>query len=136
MQSRDSEAILLGHDQLEDILDLGYGPHLFILVKAQYQPTCLGSSVEYLCNCVEPSIAGRLTHDATRVLSLPKEIWRLINYLYGHAMQEVDLFKKVPPASCRVARVRACVSAVPCVLMSSCVSVCCCVCIGSLCAML
>ena len=95
--TRESSARLMtGEDVLEDILILGLenGRDFFITVTGEYRRSAFGCSLEFLVNqptpvrFSSPSAAAA----AGAVLSLPKEIWRLVDWLYTRAMDTPGLF--------------------------------------------
>ena len=93
-----SLALMTGEDVLEDVLFLGLenGSAAFITVSGEYRRSAFGCSVEYLVNqpgpvrLSSPGVVGG--KGAAAVLSLPKEIWRLVDYLYTRGMDTPELF--------------------------------------------
>ena len=104
--SETSQALMTGEDVLEDVLFLGLenGSAAFITVSGEYRRSAFGCSVEYLVNQPQPvrfstpgggmaGGGGKGGFSAGQApLSLPKEIWRLVDYLYTRAMDAPDLF--------------------------------------------
>ena len=96
---RDTSAQLMtGEDVLEDIIIFGLdnGRDFFISVTGEYQRSAVGCSIEFLVNHPAPTRLTRASSSApssaASVLSLPKEIWRLVDFLYQHGMDTPGLF--------------------------------------------
>lgn len=66
----------------------------FISIEGSYLPSCLGASLGYLVSCRVPLRAPDLRPvGPNESLSIPKEIWRLVDYLYRQGgLYENDLF--------------------------------------------
>eukprot|EP00474_Spongospora_subterranea_P009019 CRZ09477.1 hypothetical protein [Spongospora subterranea] len=78
---------------LEDILiiKLLKGCDYFIPVSGNWLPSCLASSIEYLVSV--PGAVRTTSAVPETVLSVPKEIWRLIDYIYQNGgLTSSDLF--------------------------------------------
>ena len=96
---RDSSgALMTGEDVLEDIIIFGLdnGRDFFISVAGEYRRSAVGCSIEYLVNHPAPirltKASSPTNPSPASVLSLPKEIWRLVDYLYQHGMDTPGLF--------------------------------------------
>ena len=95
-----SGQLMTGEDVLEDILFLGLenGSASFITVTGEYRRSAFGCSVEYLVNQAgpvrfsTPGVVGGKGAGQSAVLSLPKEVWRLVDYLFTRGMDAPDLF--------------------------------------------
>ena len=92
--SSSAHAIQTGVEALEDILILALenGADYFVPVGGDYQKSCFGSTIEYLVNTPSPVRFGLPTKEVSQVLSLPKEIWRMVDALYARGMKEERLF--------------------------------------------
>eukprot|EP00823_Brevimastigomonas_motovehiculus_P003217 TRINITY_DN1949_c0_g1_i1.p1 TRINITY_DN1949_c0_g1~~TRINITY_DN1949_c0_g1_i1.p1 ORF type:complete len:685 (-),score=128.46 TRINITY_DN1949_c0_g1_i1:411-2465(-) len=86
--------LLTGQDTFDDILilKLANGRDYFITVQGEYQRSCFGATVEFLCNMPTPVRTPPTTKDVPRVLSLPKELWRIVDYLFKNGMDAPGLF--------------------------------------------
>lgn len=87
----------LGREKLEDILilHLEKGKDYFISISGSYIQSCFGSTLEHLVcfpGPVASSPAGPPT--ATDRLSIPKELWRIVDYIYRKGMDERGLFSQ------------------------------------------
>ena len=93
-----SGALMTGEDVLEDIIICGLdnGRDFFISVAGEYRRSAVGCSIEYLVNHPAPIRLPRASPlpspTPTAVLSLPKEIWRLVDHLYQRGMDTPGLF--------------------------------------------
>jgi len=90
-----AHAVQTGAEPLEDILILALenGRDYFIPVQGNYVKSCFGSTIEYLVNTPSPVRDSVPTRDASQVLSLPKEIWRMVDFLYRESrLREESLF--------------------------------------------
>lgn len=89
-----ARALNEGEAKLEDILILRLeaGRDYFITVSGNYLRSCFGSTVEWLVKSPTPVRFTSPTARPSKVLSLPKEIWRVVDYLYPKALDEEDLF--------------------------------------------
>jgi len=83
-----------GLDTFEDILifKLENGRDYFITVTGDYLKSCFGATIEYLCNVPYPVRYATPAKEPTKVLSLPKELWRMVDYIFKHGMDTVNLF--------------------------------------------
>mmetsp|Transcript_14190 Transcript_14190/g.21560 ORF Transcript_14190/g.21560 Transcript_14190/m.21560 type:complete len:699 (+) Transcript_14190:114-2210(+) len=71
------------------------GKDYYIEVTGKYLRSCFGCSLEYLVRCPMPVRAigpGALKVHPESVLTLPKEVWRIADYLFRKGMDEEDLF--------------------------------------------
>ncbi len=93
-----AHSIQTGSESLEDILILALenGRDYFVPIQGKYQKTCMGSTIEYLVNTPHPvrsagTAAGTpatTAGQASQVLSVPKEIWRMVDHLFSHIREE------------------------------------------------
>eukprot|EP00735_Rhodelphis_limneticus_P011071 TRINITY_DN4121_c0_g1::TRINITY_DN4121_c0_g1_i1::g.2036::m.2036 TRINITY_DN4121_c0_g1::TRINITY_DN4121_c0_g1_i1::g.2036 ORF type:complete len:744 (-),score=212.48,sp/D3ZGS3/OCRL_RAT/38.36/2e-146,Exo_endo_phos/PF03372.18/6.1e-26,RhoGAP/PF00620.22/4e+03,RhoGAP/PF00620.22/6.7e-10 TRINITY_DN4121_c0_g1_i1:37-2190(-) len=82
----------LGADKIEDvlILHLRNGRDYFISLSGQYQRSCFGTPLGHLLSipwpirCPQPSLIAHLPKPYT----IPKELWRLVDYLLLRLAQE------------------------------------------------
>ena len=85
-----SDLLQDGYDILDDVLRLHIenGMDYFIHVKADQKPTCFGMNLSKLVCCKEHisqiSIHPNFHSIRTQCLSIPKELWELINYFHVH----------------------------------------------------
>jgi inositol polyphosphate 5-phosphatase INPP5B/F len=94
-----------GKDTLQDIivLHLENGPDKFIDVSGEYARSCFGCTLEELVCTTEPirnvpiasSPDGHRHFSSTQngaTLSVPKELWRMVDAIYQRGLQERNLF--------------------------------------------
>jgi len=81
-------------NKLEDIIifHVDRGADTFVTIMGNYLPSCFGSSIERLIKCRQP-IRFADTLEPEKVLALPKEIWRMVDYIYKHGMQTPQIFQ-------------------------------------------
>ena len=132
---RTAQALNAGQELLDDILILRLenGQDFFLSVSGQYARSAFGMSLEELNNCHEPvrslplptgswtAAAAAATSPGTAAapqvsvskptasggpaLSVPKELWRLVDALYRQGLREKDLFiQQGDPAECAAIR--------------------------------
>ena len=93
-----SSPLMTGEDVLEDIIIFGLdnGRDFFISVAGEYRRSAVGCSIEYLVNHPAPIrltlVSSPSPPSVASVLSLPKEIWRLVDHLYQNGMDTPGLF--------------------------------------------
>lgn len=100
----------IGKDQIMEnlVLRLENGPDYFITVSGEYRKSCFGASIEYLVQTPGPvrfaeddskTTAAVLQSKSSRAqkkfLRLPKEVWRMVDYLFKHGMQNKSIFRDV-----------------------------------------
>uniref|UniRef100_UPI00358FA077 inositol polyphosphate 5-phosphatase OCRL-like isoform X2 n=1 Tax=Myxine glutinosa TaxID=7769 RepID=UPI00358FA077 len=84
------------------VLHLRDGKDYFVMVTVEYEPSCFGTSLERLCHTALPiseacrrnvkrTISSRDNHPA---ISIPKELWLLVDHLHQHALEQEDLFQQ------------------------------------------
>eukprot|EP00002_Diphylleia_rotans_P032520 TRINITY_DN6840_c0_g1_i1.p1 TRINITY_DN6840_c0_g1~~TRINITY_DN6840_c0_g1_i1.p1 ORF type:complete len:787 (-),score=125.19 TRINITY_DN6840_c0_g1_i1:63-2423(-) len=88
-----------GKDKIEDILILSmiHGRHHFISVTGSYMKSCFGMSLMDLVRMPDAIRSSPLPADKDEdteetPLLIPKELWRLIDYLYRFGLDEPNLF--------------------------------------------
>jgi phosphatidylinositol-bisphosphatase len=86
----------LGNKSLDDILVLHFenGGDNFISISANYIPSSFGCSLEHLIRYPHPISKGPPIPDdmVNLKLKIPKELWRLIDWLYKYSLDEEELF--------------------------------------------
>lgn len=88
-----SFAFQIGLESLEEIiiLKLENGRDYFITIRGMYAKSCFGTNLHYLVNTPEPVRTSQLS-PPSQVLSVPKEIWQMIDFIYKNGMDEDGLF--------------------------------------------
>lgn len=99
-------ALNIGTDRIEDILilHLENGKDFFISISGSFQPTCFSMPLALLVRMPEPVRLSRdiierwSTVEARKemeaVLSVPKEVWRLVDHLFQHGLKTVGGYVK------------------------------------------
>lgn len=98
-----ASALNSGREVLEDIiiLRLENGRDYYITVKAKYGRSCFGMSVDELVLYNDPirnvpldpiKRVEKYGTDQTAVLCIPKELWRIVDAIWGKGLHEADLF--------------------------------------------
>eukprot|EP00761_Pharyngomonas_kirbyi_P006150 gb/GECH01006156.1/.p1 GENE.gb/GECH01006156.1/~~gb/GECH01006156.1/.p1 ORF type:complete len:1033 (+),score=299.96 gb/GECH01006156.1/:1-3099(+) len=88
-----------GTETLEDILILHLvrGRDHFISLTGNFLKSSFGNSLDNLIKMHEPvryCDEEQIQDDARPHLKLPKEVWRLVDYIYRHGMEEEGLFQE------------------------------------------
>lgn len=84
-----------GVDSLEDILILRTekGRDFFISITGQYMKSCFGSTIDELIRTEGPvRFSPPVTLDMKPVLNIPKELYRIVDYIYQHGKTVKGLF--------------------------------------------
>ncbi|KAJ1653619.1 hypothetical protein IWQ61_006295 [Dispira simplex] len=96
--AENAPALNTSQEELRDILilHLENGKDYFISVQGNYLPTCFGTSLDILARLPKPIRAMSLEEiqalgEETQY-SIPKEIWRLVDYIYDHGLGIPHLF--------------------------------------------
>jgi len=96
---------------MEDFLifRLVQGGDAFITIFGNYCPSCFGQTIEKLVKIRQPISRVNLNDIPTpeAALSLPKEVWRMIDYIYKFGLDTPQLFKQKGIAS-EVSEIRDC----------------------------
>jgi len=96
---------------MEDFLifRLARGGDAFITIFGNYCPSCFGQTIEKLVKIRQPISRVNLNDIPTpeTALSLPKEVWRMIDYIYKFGLDTPQLFKQKGIAS-EVSEIRDC----------------------------
>ncbi|ETV82631.1 hypothetical protein, variant [Aphanomyces astaci] len=90
-----AHALSSGRDTLDDtlILRVANGADHFVVISADYLPSCFGCSLEQLVVHVEPiRHAGAVKREAAVVQKIPKELWRMVDALYTHGLDAPNIF--------------------------------------------
>eukprot|EP00457_Paulinella_chromatophora_P003684 gb/GEZN01003692.1/.p1 GENE.gb/GEZN01003692.1/~~gb/GEZN01003692.1/.p1 ORF type:complete len:695 (-),score=82.46 gb/GEZN01003692.1/:30-2060(-) len=91
-------ALNIGKDMIEDILiiRLENGRDYFVTIAGEYFASCFGATIDYLVNAPYPvrfvEKSRKTQQTPTTVLSMPKELWRLVDYIWKNGMGEPGLF--------------------------------------------
>ena len=84
-----------GRDTLEDILifRLENGRDYFVTVSGEYLKSCFGNPIDFLISCPGPVRFYNPTEPVpTKVLGIPKELWRIVDCIYRTSLDEPNLF--------------------------------------------
>jgi phosphatidylinositol-bisphosphatase len=83
-----------GEDTLDDILifRLENGRDYFITISGDYLKSCFGASIDWLVRTPVPVRYTNPQQQVTKVQTLPKELWRIVDYLYPAGLEEEGLF--------------------------------------------
>eukprot|EP01125_Pyxidicula_operculata_P018928 TRINITY_DN6800_c0_g1_i1.p1 TRINITY_DN6800_c0_g1~~TRINITY_DN6800_c0_g1_i1.p1 ORF type:complete len:735 (-),score=160.60 TRINITY_DN6800_c0_g1_i1:232-2436(-) len=84
--------VCVHNEKLNDIVILNFtnGPDIFIDITGKYQKSSFGNSLVNLCRFPNPI---RYSHPVTDFrLKIPKELWRIFEWLYKNGLTEEDLF--------------------------------------------
>uniref|UniRef100_A0A7S4P4K0 Rho-GAP domain-containing protein n=1 Tax=Paramoeba aestuarina TaxID=180227 RepID=A0A7S4P4K0_9EUKA len=86
-------ALNMGNDKLEDIVifHIENGKDYFINVTGDYNKTCFSCPLDYLTRFRSPIRTGAMDQGGDR-LSIPKELWRIVDHLFRTGTEEEDLF--------------------------------------------
>lgn len=98
-----ASALNSGREVLEDIiiLRLENGRDYYLTVKAKYGRSCFGMAADELVLYNDPirnvpldpiKRVEKYGPDQTSVLCIPKELWRIVDAIYGKGLHERDLF--------------------------------------------
>eukprot|EP00164_Ancoracysta_twista_P007937 GFYU01011378.1.p1 GENE.GFYU01011378.1~~GFYU01011378.1.p1 ORF type:complete len:727 (-),score=210.50 GFYU01011378.1:188-2368(-) len=94
VEDASARRLQLGEISLEQILilHLENGRDYFITIGGDYLRSCFAVDLETLMRYMEPVRDAQPS--STHAKSIPSELWRMIDYLFNHAMQEPGLFTK------------------------------------------
>jgi len=85
-------------NRLDDIIifSLHQGADTFITISGNYQPSCFGQTIERLVRIRKPIACVNLENliEPEKFLCMPKELWRLVDYIYKFGMDEEHLFRQ------------------------------------------
>jgi phosphatidylinositol-bisphosphatase len=90
-------ALNTGADRLDDILilHLENGKDHFITLTGQYMRSCFGMTLELLARYPHPvRTSDPLPDSSEDKLALPKELWRIVDYIYRRGMDVADIFSQ------------------------------------------
>ncbi|PRP81515.1 inositol 5-phosphatase 4 [Planoprotostelium fungivorum] len=85
----------LGKQNLSDILILSLenGNSFYLTIKGEWLPSCFGSLLTHLIRYPEPVRTSQpLPPDSENCLSIPKELWRIVDFLYRRGTDMENLF--------------------------------------------
>ncbi|KAH3759210.1 inositol 5-phosphatase 4 [Pelomyxa schiedti] len=75
------------------ILHVENGKDYFITITCEYMASCFGSSLEKLVLFPGPLRSSQpLPSSATEKLPIPKELWRVVDYIFRNGLQEPHIF--------------------------------------------
>ncbi|GAM21673.1 hypothetical protein SAMD00019534_048480 [Acytostelium subglobosum LB1] len=82
------------NESMDDILilHLENGKDYFISISGKFQHTFMGNSLDNLVRYPTPILTGAPIPIEQKKLSIPKEIWRMIDHIYSNGMREESLF--------------------------------------------
>jgi len=109
-----AHALNSDQDSLDDILifRLENGRDYFVTITGDYLKSCFGASLQHLVKSPAPiRFADRAKFalkDQGKVLSMPKELWRIVDYIFKNGMDEPGLFTS-PGDLNEIERIRECV---------------------------
>ncbi|KAK5576317.1 hypothetical protein RB653_007458 [Dictyostelium firmibasis] len=86
----------VGGESMDDILilHLENGKDYFISISGVFQRTCFGNTLENLVRYPHPIRNNIPIPPEQKKLSIPKELWRIIDYIYYNGLKEEGLFIK------------------------------------------
>jgi phosphatidylinositol-bisphosphatase len=84
-------------DKLEDILvlELDQGVNVYVEITGEYEKSCFGCQLDFLVRVPTPVRfyqKDNFIENATKILSVPKELWRIIDFIYRRGLGERGLF--------------------------------------------
>ncbi|GAM18525.1 hypothetical protein SAMD00019534_017000, partial [Acytostelium subglobosum LB1] len=82
------------NESMDDILilHLENGKDHFVSVAGQFQHTFMGNTLENLVKYPNPVFNSKPITEEHKMLSVPKELWRLVDNIYSSGMKEESLF--------------------------------------------
>jgi len=94
-----ASALNTGADKLEDVLILhvNKGKDIFLTLSGTYQRSCFGMSLDLLTRYPGPVRTSEplpADSSAEACLAIPKELWRIVDYIYRFGMEEPDIFEQ------------------------------------------
>eukprot|EP00002_Diphylleia_rotans_P006106 TRINITY_DN1540_c1_g1_i13.p1 TRINITY_DN1540_c1_g1~~TRINITY_DN1540_c1_g1_i13.p1 ORF type:complete len:781 (-),score=100.23 TRINITY_DN1540_c1_g1_i13:309-2651(-) len=91
----------IDRDKIEDILVLSLirGKHYFISISGRYLRSCFAMSIQNLLHMIHPVRTCALPPEADcdslePPLLIPKELWRIVDYMFKTSLREDGLFLK------------------------------------------
>eukprot|EP01114_Cavostelium_apophysatum_P014891 TRINITY_DN3964_c0_g2_i1.p1 TRINITY_DN3964_c0_g2~~TRINITY_DN3964_c0_g2_i1.p1 ORF type:complete len:846 (+),score=280.12 TRINITY_DN3964_c0_g2_i1:141-2678(+) len=87
----------LGKEKIEDILILHLegATDFFVTISGTFLRTCFGCPINYLVRFPNPIRTSEpVTANSDESLSIPKELWRILDYIFRKAMDTEHLFLK------------------------------------------
>ncbi|EGG16677.1 RhoGAP domain-containing protein [Cavenderia fasciculata] len=95
VDSTTSYAFNVANETMDDILilHLENGKDYFISIMGSWKPTCFGNTLENLVRYQGPLVGTQPMPVEQKKLSIPKELWRMVDSLYSNnGMAEENLF--------------------------------------------
>eukprot|EP00727_Mastigamoeba_balamuthi_P004490 m51a1_g14039 hypothetical protein (712) ;mRNA; f:1170592-1174281 len=95
VDSRSAPALNNGKEKLEDILvlHLENGKDFFVSLSGNYMRSSFGMSLERLLLYPRPVRSSHpVAEGSEEALSIPKELWRIVDWIYRNGMEEPELF--------------------------------------------
>jgi len=91
-----SQAFNVNGESMDDILilHLENGKDYFISISGVFQRTCFGNTLENLVRYPHPIRNNIPIPTDQKKLSIPKELWRIVDYIYYNGLKEEGLFKE------------------------------------------
>ncbi|EGC34737.1 inositol 5-phosphatase 4 [Dictyostelium purpureum] len=91
-----SQAFNVNGESMDDILilHLENGKDYFISISGNFQRTCFGNTLENLVRYPHPIRNNIPIPQEQKKLSIPKELWKIIDYIYNNGLKEEGLFIK------------------------------------------
>ncbi|KAF2070555.1 hypothetical protein CYY_008130 [Polysphondylium violaceum] len=89
-----SQAFNVNGESMDDILilHLENGKDYFISISGVFQKTCFGNTLENLVRYPHPIRNNIPIPSDQKKLSIPKELWRIVDYIYYNGLKEEGLF--------------------------------------------
>jgi len=93
VNEKNVKEVMKADNKLEDILifSIVRGSDTFVTVTGNYLPSSFGNRIETLVQYSRP-IRFADQQPTTKVLCIPKELWRMVDYIYKHGMTTKGLF--------------------------------------------
>jgi len=93
VNEKNVKEVMEADNKLEDILifSIVRGSDTFVTVTGNYLPSSFGNRIETLVQYSRP-IRFADQQPTNKVLCLPKELWRMVDYIYKHGMTTEGLF--------------------------------------------
>jgi len=108
VNEKNVKEVMEGGNKLEDILifSISRGSDTFVTVTGNYLPSCFGNRIDTLIQYSRP-IRFTDQQPPSKVLCLPKELWRMVDYIYKHGMTTQGLFR-VTGSKSEIQEIREC----------------------------
>lgn len=85
-----------GREKLDDVLvlHLEQGKDYFVSLQGAYMPTCFGCQLENLARIPQPIRNASSLLKPEDSLRIPKELWRLADFIFRNGLEEPDIFSQ------------------------------------------